>query len=285
MMQNSKVEDTYFGAIGSIRVKDKLLDLSTPVVMGIVNVTPDSFYSASRPVSTGAIIERVKDLLMAGAKIIDVGGYSSRPGADDISEAEEIDRVLPIIRAINELDASILISIDTFRSRVARAALENGACMINDISGFQIDPAIVDVAAEFQVPYILMHLRGTPQTMQSQTNYENIFKEMSTYFSQKIAILETAGVKDIILDPGFGFSKTIEQSHYLLQNLEAFQVFDRPILAGLSRKSMIYKKLGITPEEALPGTIALNAIALNKGAGILRVHDVQEAVDLIRLLS
>jgi dihydropteroate synthase len=284
-MRNSKVEDTYFGATGSIRVKDKLLDLSTPLVMGIVNTTPDSFYSASSSLSMVDIIERVKDLLMAGAELIDVGGYSSRPGADDISEAEEIARILPIIKAITALDSNILISIDTFRSGVAKIALEHGACMINDISGFQIDPKIVDVAAEYQVPYILMHMRGTPKTMQSLTQYENIFKEMSSYFSQKIAVLEAAGVKDIILDPGFGFSKTTEQSHYILQHLEAFHVFNRPILAGLSRKSMIYKKLEITPEEALPGTIALNTIALTKGAGILRVHDVKEAVDLVRLLK
>ncbi|MFT5860381.1 MAG: dihydropteroate synthase [Flavobacteriaceae bacterium] len=284
-MQNSKVEGTYFGANGSIRVKDKLLDLSVPRVMGIINITPDSFYSASRATSEVAIMSRVKDMLRDGADIIDLGAYSSRPGAATISEQEEMDRIVPVIQQLMEFDSSTALSIDTFRSKVAEEAIRNGASMINDISGFQTDPEIINVAAKYQVPYVLMHMRGTPETMQSLTDYDNLFKDIARYFSIKIAELKSAGVKDIIIDPGFGFSKTLDQNYELLDNLEAFHFLGHPILAGLSRKSMIYKKLNITPEEALPGTIALNTIALKKGASILRVHDVAAAVDLIRLLN
>lgn len=285
MMQNSKVEDTYFGANGSIRVKDKLLDLSIPRVMGIINVTPDSFYSGSRATSKREIMLRVKDMLRSGADIIDLGAYSSRPGASTISEQEELDRIIPIIEEIANNDTSAIISIDTFRSRVAEEAIINGASIINDISGFETDPEIITVAAKYNAPYILMHMRGTPETMQSLTDYDNLFKDLASYFTQKISALKSAGVKDIIIDPGFGFSKTQEQNYELLDALEAFHFLGHPILVGLSRKSMIYKKLGITPEEALPGTIALNAISLKKGASILRVHDVKAAVDLIRLLK
>ncbi len=283
-MQNLKVEDTYFGANHTLRVKDKLMDLSTPKVMAILNVTPDSFYSGSRVDSEELIIERVKDLLSAGADIIDVGGYSSRPDADDISEQEEVDRITPAIEQILARFPDTIISIDTFRSRVAEEALNKGAAIINDISGFEVDPEIIHVASKYNAPYILMHMRGTPKTMQSLTDYSNLFKNIASYFSDKIAQLKSAGVCDIILDPGFGFSKTIDQNYELLHNLDTFQLLGHPILAGLSRKSMIYKKLGITPEESLAGTIALNAIALEKGASILRVHDVQEAKDLINLL-
>ena len=283
-MQNLKVEDTYFGANHTLRVKDKLMDLSTPKVMAILNVTPDSFYSGSRVDSEELIIERVKDLLSAGADIIDVGGYSSRPDADDISEQEEVDRITPAIEQILARFPDTIISIDTFRSRVAEEALNKGAAIINDISGFEVDPEIIHVASKYNAPYILMHMRGTPKTMQSLTDYSNLFKNIASYFSDKIAQLKSAGVCDIILDPGFGFSKTIDQNYELLHNLDTFQLLGHPILAGLSRKSMIYKKLGITPKESLAGTIALNAIALEKGASILRVHDVQEAKDLINLL-
>ena len=283
-MQNLKVEDTYFGANHTLRVKDKLMDLSTPKVMAILNVTPDSFYSGSRVDSEELIIERVKDLLSAGADIIDVGGYSSRPDADDISEQEEVDRITPAIEQILARFPDTIISIDTFRSRVAEEALNKGAAIINDISGFEVDPEIIHVASKYNAPYILMHMRGTPKTMQSLTDYSNLFKNIASYFSDKIAQIKSAGVCDIILDPGFGFSKTIDQNYELLHNLDTFQLLGHPILAGLSRKSMIYKKLGITPKESLAGTIALNAIALEKGASILRVHDVQEAKDLINLL-
>ena len=283
-MQNLKVEDTYFGANHTLRVKDKLMDLSTPKVMAILNVTPDSFYSGIRVDSEELIIERVKDLLSAGADIIDVGGYSSRPDAVDISEQEEVDRITPAIEQILARFPDTIISIDTFRSRVAEEALNKGAAIINDISGFEVDPEIIHVASKYNAPYILMHMRGTPKTMQSLTDYSNLFKNIASYFSDKIAQLKSDGVCDIILDPGFGFSKTIDQNYELLHNLDTFQLLGHPILTGLSRKSMIYKKLGITPEESLAGTIALNAIALEKGASILRVHDVQEAKNLINLL-
>ena len=284
-MQNSNVEGTNFPVNTSIRIKDKLIDLSTPLVMGIVNITPDSFYDGSRLTNETAILLKVKEMLIHGASIIDVGGYSSRPGADDVDLTTEMSRVIPAIERIHKEFPEAIISIDTFRSDVARAGIEAGADIINDISGFSIDPEIMNVAAEYKVPYILMHMRGTPQDMQKHTSYDNIFKEMILYFSEKIRILQKAGVNDIIIDPGFGFSKTISQSHHLLQNLEYFQLLDKPILVGISRKAMIYKKLNITPEEALPGTIALNAVALSKGASILRVHDVKEAVDLVRLFE
>jgi dihydropteroate synthase len=285
MMQNSSVEDTYFGSNGSIRFGDKLLDLSTPIVMGIVNATPDSFYEGSRVETIDAAISRAKEMVAAGAQIVDVGGYSSRPNAEDITVTEELNRVWPIISELRRDLPDTIISIDTFRSEVAEKAILAGANMINDISGFEIDPKIVDIAAKYQVPYVLMHTRGTPQTMQSMTDYDNLFREMSLYFSRKIEQLKAAGLKDIILDPGFGFAKTIDQNYEILENLEAFQLFGKPILAGLSRKSMIYKKLGITPEESLEGTIALNKIALEKGAKILRVHDVKEAVELVKSLK
>lgn len=284
-MQNSSVEDTNFGSISSIRVGDKLLDLTIPVVMGILNATPDSFYKGSREESTSGAVDKAREMISAGAKIIDIGGYSSRPGATNISIEEEIERVAPIIEGIRRSFPKVIISIDTFRSQVAETAILTGANIINDISGFEIDPKIVDIAAKYNSPYILMHMRGTPNTMKSMTNYDNLFKDVSLYFSRKIADLKKAGVNDIILDPGFGFAKSIDQNYELLENLEAFHLFEKPILAGLSRKSMIYKKLGITPEESLPETIVLNKIALKKGAKILRVHDVKEAVELIDLLK
>ncbi|MFK7786102.1 MAG: dihydropteroate synthase [Crocinitomicaceae bacterium] len=285
MMQNSSVEDTYFGSISSIRLGDKLLDLSIPVVMGILNATPDSFYADSREKTALDALDKAREMITHGAAIIDVGGYSTRPGADEISIEEETERVVPVIEAIHKEFPEVAISIDTFRSKVAEQAILAGANIINDVSGFEIDPDIIEVAAKYQTAYILMHMRGTPKTMQSHTEYDNLFKDISLYFSEKIERLKKAGLNDVIIDPGFGFAKTIEQNYELLHNLEAFHLFGKPLLAGLSRKSMIYKKLGITPEESLNGTIALNAIALSKGAKILRVHDVKEAVELIRLLK
>lgn len=281
---NSKVEDTYFQRKHSIRTGDKLLDLSTPVVMGILNTTPDSFYGSSRVSTEKEVLERAEKMLDQGAAILDMGGYSSRPGAIDISIQEEFDRVVPLIGQVKKHFPESIISIDTFRAQIADAAIGEGASIINDISGFSIDPKIADIAGKNGVPYVLMHMRGTPQTMTKLTNYDNIFVDIYSYFSEKITQLKMKGVKDIILDPGFGFSKTMEQNHELMSNLEYFNQLGHPILVGISRKGMIYKKLGIKPEEALQGTIALNAIALSKGANILRVHDVKEAADLIRLL-
>lgn len=284
-MKNSSVENTNFGSISSIRIGDKLLDLSIPVVMGILNATPDSFYEGSREKTVSGALTKAREMISEGAKIIDVGGYSTRPGAADISIEEEIERVVPIIDAIRSEFPDIAISIDTFRSEVAEQAVLAGANLINDVSGFELDPKIIEIAAKFNVPYVLMHSRGNPQTMQTMTDYSNLFMDLALYFSKKIEQLKKAGLKDIIIDPGFGFAKTIEQNYELLENLEAFKLFEKPILAGLSRKSMIYKKLGITPEESLEGTIALNKIALEKGAKILRVHDVKEAVELIEKLK
>lgn len=282
-MQNSKVEDTYFSANKHIRIGDKLIDVSTPMVMGIVNTTPDSFYSGSRTTKENDGFERVKEMLTDGAGIIDVGGYSSRPGATNISEEEEIKRVVPLIGKISNEFPDAIISIDTFRASVAERAIQAGAHIINDISGFEIDPKIAEVAATYNVPYILMHMRGTPENMQNDTDYSNLFVEMMQYFTQKLTVLSSLGVHDVIIDPGFGFGKDIDQNYFLLNHMDAFQCLNRPLLAGVSRKSMIYKKLSISPEEALNGTIALNTIALQKGAAFLRVHDVKEAWELIRL--
>lgn len=281
-MQNSKVEVTKFPRNTSIRVRDILIDLSTPKVMGIVNVTPDSFYAGSR-ITESNLLNHVEKMLNEGMEIVDIGGYSSRPGAKNISTEEEIQRIVPAVKAIKTDFPELIISLDTFRSEVAEQGILEGVDMINDISGFSIDPKIVNVIAKHKVPYILMHMRGTPETMQSLTEYDSIFNEMILYFSEKIDILQEAGVNDIIIDPGFGFSKTIDQNYYLLEHLDDFLILGKPILAGLSRKSMIYKKLNTTPEDekTLRETIALNKIALKKGASILRVHDVKEAVELI----
>lgn len=268
-----------------MRVGQKLMDLHEPKVMGIVNITPDSFYSGSRMESKDAILDRVKDMLSSGADILDVGGYSTRPGANDISEEEETDRVCPAIEAILGEFPETIISIDTFRSSVAESALRLGATIVNDVSGFSFDSKLPEIAAKYNAPYILMHMRGTPQTMSAMTNYENLLTDLVLYFSEKIATLHAAGVKDVIVDPGFGFAKTREQNYEILNHLDYFKLLGCPILAGLSRKAMIYKKLGIEPEDSLQGTIALNAIALSKGASILRVHDVKEAAELVRLLA
>lgn len=283
-MLNSALESTKYDSNYCIRIEDKLIDLSTPLVMGILNVTPDSFYSQSRRTSENEILSSVQQMINNGASIIDVGGYSSRPGAEEVSEQEEIDRTSNCIELISR-EFNTLTSIDTFRSKVAGSALKSGAKIINDISGFSQDEQIVEIAKKHNAPYILMHMRGTPQTMQSLTDYENLFTEIYGYFSEKISILRSKGVKDIILDLGFGFAKTIEQNYFLLNHLDKFQSLGCPILAGISRKSMIYKKLNTTPEASLNGTTVLNTLAIQKGASILRVHDVREAMEVIRLLK
>ena len=284
-MRNSKVEDTYFQGKSTIRLGDISLDLTRPIVMGILNITPDSFYPESRRSNGHDLLYKAKTMLEEGATILDIGGYSSRPGATDISIQEEIDRILPAIQMLKrELDNPI-ISVDTFRSEVAEEALKFGVEIINDISGYQIDDKMFSVLERYKPVYILMHMRGTPQTMQTLTDYGNeISQIVMQYFHHKLDELERAGITEVILDPGFGFSKTVEQSHQLLSELEIFQNFRKPILAGISRKSMIYKRLGISPEEALNGTSALNTIALSKGVKILRVHDVKPASEIIRLL-
>ena len=283
-MQKLNVEDTYFHSNNLISVKDKLLDFNTPKVMGIVNCTPDSFYSESRKQSEIDILKQVEKHLSDGAEIIDLGGYSSRPGAKEVSENEEISRVLPTIQLIKSHFETI-ISLDTFRAEVARQGLENGVDMINDISAWEIDNKLLDVVAKYQCPYILMHMKGVPSNMQLNTNYTNIFIEIIHFLSEKISILQQKGVNDIIIDPCFGFGKSIEQNFELLRYLSALKILNKPIFVGISRKSMIYKKLNITPEESLNGTTVLNTIAINNGASIIRVHDVKEAKECVRLTS
>jgi dihydropteroate synthase len=253
--------------------------------MGVLNVTPDSFYDGARYSDEGSILKQIEKMVAEGADFIDVGGYSTRPGAGDISEAEELNRVLPAIKIITEKFPETLISIDTFRAMVAKGAVDAGASIINDISGGELDGLMFETAASLQVPYLLMHMKGTPQTMTKETTYENLFKEIIDYFHQKIHKLHQLGVKDIMVDPGFGFAKTAAQNFELLESLHHFGVLGKPILVGLSRKSMIWRTLKTSPEGSLNGTSVLNTMALLKGASILRVHDVREAKETIQLVS
>ncbi len=269
----------------TLLVKGKLIDLSEPKVMGILNITPDSFYDGGKFTEETKILKQVEKMLEEGATFIDIGGCSTRPGAKDISEEEEKKRVLPAIEAILINFPQIIISVDTFRSSIAKIAVEAGAAMVNDISGGSLDKKMPEVVASLQVPYILMHMQGTPQTMASLANYENLLKEMIDYFHQKINVFQALGVKDIIIDPGFGFAKTIDHNFELLRKLEYLRILEKPMLVGLSRKSTIWKSLAIKPEEALNGTTSLNTVALLKGASILRVHDVKEAVEVVKLIK
>jgi dihydropteroate synthase len=253
--------------------------------MGIINVTPDSFYAGSKMQTKDAVLGQAEKMLTEGATFLDIGGYSSRPGAEHVSETDELARVLPAIEALINEFPEVYISIDTFRSKVAKKAVEAGAALVNDISAGIMDHAMIPTVAQLQVPYIMMHMKGTPQTMTTQTNYDNLITEVLHYFSERISLARKAGINDLIVDPGFGFSKTRKQSFSLLNNLELFQQLDLPFLVGLSRKSMIYKTLGIKAEEALNGTTALHSIALLKGAAILRVHDVKEAMECIALIG
>jgi dihydropteroate synthase len=269
----------------TINCKGKLIDLTTPKVMGILNVTPNSFYDGGKFGDDKTILIHVEKMLSDGTSFIDVGGYSSKPNAEVVSEEEELFRVIPIIQKIVKEFPKTIISIDTFRSEVARQSVENGAAIINDISAGSLDENMMQTVAKLQVPYIMMHMKGNPQTMQSLANYENIVKEMLFYFSEKVAFARSFGINDLIIDPGFGFAKTIEQNFEVLQKLELFQILELPLLVGLSRKSMVYKPLATTSESALNGTTSLNTIALMKGAKILRVHDVKEAVECIQLYN
>jgi dihydropteroate synthase len=269
-----------------INVGGRLLDLSIPKVMGIINITPDSFYAGSRYTTETEILRAATKMLEDGADIIDVGGYSSRPGANDVSKEEEIDRVLLAVKLISREHSEAIISVDTFRADVAREAIIGcGAHIINDISGGDSDTDMFLVVESLKVPYIIMHMKGTPQTMQYKPVYEDIIADILKWFGDKIFRLNSAGVKDIIVDPGFGFGKTIEHNFEILRRLSDFSVTGLPLLVGLSRKSMIWKTLGIKADEALSGTIAMNAIALNNGADILRVHDVKEAVQTVKLMN
>jgi len=269
----------------TINCNGKLIDLTSPKVMGILNVTPNSFYDGGKHTEEKVILKQVEKMLSEGATFIDVGGYSSKPNAEEVSEEQELQRILPVVQNIIKEFPNTVISIDTFRSKVAQAAVENGAAIINDISAGSLDANMMKTVAQLQVPYIMMHMKGTPQTMQSLAQYENIVKEMLFYFSEKIAQARSFGINDLIIDPGFGFAKTVEQNFEVLSKLELFQITELPILAGLSRKSMIYKTLDTTAEFALNGTTSLNTISLLKGAKIIRVHDVKEAVECVQLFN
>ncbi|WP_452228226.1 MULTISPECIES: dihydropteroate synthase [unclassified Lacinutrix] len=267
----------------TINCKGKLIDLATPKVMGILNLTPDSFYDGGKYKNKGEILSQVEIMINNGATFIDIGAYSSRPNATHISEAEELKRLLPIIALLMEEFPEIIISIDTFRSEVAKQSITAGAALINDISAGKLDKDMLQTVANLQVPYIMMHMKGTPQTMKEQTDYKHIMKDLIFYFSERVSEAKKRGIKDIIIDPGFGFAKNTPQNFEVLKHLELLKILEFPILAGISRKSMIYKTLENTAQEALNGTTVLNTIALQKGANILRVHDVKEAIETIKL--
>lgn len=277
-------KDTLFYKKHTIRCKSKLLDISSPQIMGILNLSPDSFYDGGKYSDPGKALKQVDRMINDGASVIDIGAYSSRPGATDISANEEIGRLERIIYPIREKFPDAILSLDTFRSTVAQNMIEKYCIdIINDISGGEIDPEILDLVAEKQTPYICMHLQGTPQDMQINPSYKHVVQDILTYFSNRVSLLRDKGIGDIIIDPGFGFGKTLEQNYQLLAGMDTFQMLEVPILAGLSRKSMIYKLTNSAPEGALTGTVALNLIALQKGASILRVHDVKETKELITI--
>ncbi|WP_052461210.1 dihydropteroate synthase [Psychroserpens mesophilus] len=253
--------------------------------MGILNVTPDSFYDGGRFRNTSSVMRQVDQMLEEGATFIDVGAYSSKPNADNVSETEELQRILPVVDLIIKNFPEILLSVDTFRSEVAKQCIDAGASLINDISAGHLDKNMLKTVAKLKVPYIMMHMRGTPKTMQQQTHYKNLVKEILFYFSERIEKARALGIVDLIIDPGFGFAKTLEQNYELLNKLELLHITDLPLLVGMSRKSMIYKTLDTSAEHALNGTTVLNTIALQKGAHILRVHDVKEAVESIKLTN
>ena len=267
-----------------INCKGELICFDTPKVMGILNITPDSFYAQSRTTPT-EVLRKAEQMLEEGATFVDIGGYSSRFNAQEVSPQEELQRVVPVVEALVKHFPDIRISVDTFRAEVARQSLEAGACIINDISAGQIDPAIWEVVAHYQVPYIAMHMRGTPQTMQAYTEYDKLTKDILYYFSEVKDKARQLKLNDLIIDPGFGFSKTLAQNYELMQQLALFKALECPILVGISRKSMIYKLLDTTPEAALNGTTVLNTFALLHGADILRVHDVKEAVECVKIVG
>lgn len=269
-----------------LNLKGKLYDLRTPIVMGVVNITPDSFFALSRFKSDLALLQKIENFLSEGASIIDIGGCSTRPQADPISIDEEIRRIADTLEIVCKKFPEAVISVDTYRSRVARMAVQQyDVAMINDISGGSIDPQMFETVAALKVAYVLMHMRGTPKDMQEHTDYQDMVSEIIQYLSKKVAQLRLFGVHDVVIDPGFGFSKTLEQNYELMSKLNYFQMIDAPLMVGVSRKSMIYKLLKTTPEHALTGTIAMNMLALMGGASILRVHDVKEAMETIQIFK
>ena len=269
----------------TINCRGNLIDLTIPKIMGILNVTPNSFYDGGKYSNETEILYQVEVMLDEGATFIDIGAYSSKHNAEFVSEQEELQRIVPVVNLILKHFPEAMLSIDTFRSEVAKACIENGAELINDISAGSLDEKMMEIVSQYQLPYVMMHMRGNPQTMQTLTQYDNIVQEMLLYFSEKVAQARSFGINDLILDPGFGFAKTTEQNYEVLQKLELFQMLELPILAGVSRKSMIYKVLNTSSQEALNGTTFLNTIALTKGAGILRVHDVKEAMECVTLFN
>ncbi|RYE13406.1 MAG: dihydropteroate synthase [Sphingobacteriales bacterium] len=276
-------KDTFFRKKASLNAGGRLIDLSTPKVMGIINLTPDSFYAGSRKPAVADALQQAEKMLADGATFLDLGAYSSRPGAIDISIQEETDRLLPVVEAIATNFTEAVISVDTFRAGVAEAAVKAGAHIINDISGGQLDADMFATVARLRVPYILMHMKGTPQTMTQLAEYDDVFAEVFDYFVSKYNQLKQLGINDVIIDPGFGFAKKQEHSYGLMNRLQDFDMLELPVLAGISRKRMIYGLLDIKPEHALNATTALNTIALTKGAIILRVHDVKEAVEAVNI--
>ena len=269
----------------TINCKGELVDLTVPKVMGILNLTPDSFYDGGKYKDESAVLKKVEQMLNDGATFIDMGAYSSRPGAEHVSEDEEMKRMLPLLELTLKNFPETLVSIDTFRSKLAAACLERGAAMINDISAGNLDPEMFDMISRYQVPYIMMHLKGTPQSMQKEAQYDDLIKDLMFYFSEKTQKAKSKKVNDIIIDPGFGFAKTTSQNYSLLNALNLFQTFGCPLLIGLSRKSMVYKVLQSSPKEALNGTTVLHTIALLKGVNLLRVHDVKEAMECVTLVE
>jgi dihydropteroate synthase len=267
----------------TINCKGQLIDLTTPKVMGIVNLTPNSFYDGGKLTDEKSVLLQVEKMLTDGATFIDVGGYSSKPNAEFVSEEEELQRVIPIIKILVKEFPKAQLSIDTFRSQVAQQSVEQGVAMVNDIAAGSLDHNMMRIVSQLRVPYIMMHMKGTPKTMQSLAQYNDLVKEVLFYFSEKIALARSFGISDLIVDPGFGFAKTIDQNFELLHKLELFKMLELPLLIGVSRKSMIYKTLETEAEFALNGTTSLNTIALMKGAKILRVHDVKEAVECVQL--
>lgn len=276
-------KNTFFGKKVTLNVGGRLIDLSSPKVMGIINTTPDSFYANSRKTGVDEAVQQAEKMLTDGATFLDLGAYSSRPGAIDISAQEETDRLLPIVEAIASSFPDAIMSIDTFRAGVAEVAIKAGAHIINDIGGGTLDEEMFITVARLQVPYILMHMKGTPQTMNQLAQYNDVFNEVFDDLAAKYQQLKRLGVHDVILDPGFGFAKTAEHSYALLNRMDDFRMLGLPVLTGISRKKMIYGLLGSTAMEALNGTTALNTIALTKGANILRVHDVKEAVEAVKI--
>ncbi len=269
----------------TLNCKGRLLVIDEPVVMGIINVTPDSFYSGSRQSSIDAVLKQADKMLAEGATILDIGGQSTRPGSEAISADTELQRVVPAIEAIVSRFPYSYISVDTYQAEVAAAAVAAGACIVNDISGGEMDAEMIETVALLRVPYIAMHIKGTPETMQQNAQYENVTREVLDYFIKKTEQCRIAGINDVIVDPGFGFAKTIQHNFTLLKDLSVFKILQKPVLVGLSRKATIYKTLGTSAEDALNGTTVLNTIALLNGANILRVHDVKEAKEVVKLIG